>query len=53
MQKWSREGDKDYNDIVELEVRKVAPNWVEEGPIKWRGENYEGGKPLRGETASV
>lgn len=31
-QTWSREGDKEYDRIVSLEMEKVAPPWTE-GPL--------------------
>lgn len=32
-QTWGREGDKEYDRIVSLEMEKVAPPWTEETPM--------------------
>lgn len=43
--KWNREGDIEYIRTIKREIRKVAPDWVGEGPIpvetNWfRDEEY-------------
>lgn len=32
-QKWGKEGDKEYDRAVRLEMDKVAPPWTEESPL--------------------